>query len=79
MGKIVGKNDNNLKGIPINGFDKLITKKYNTRNFNIPMSVTERAKQANMYATAVATNNTNSNRYRNSNRHMTINRIYQKK
>ena len=42
------------------------------------MSVTERAKQA--YATSVATNNTNSNRYRNSNRaHMTINRIYQKK
>ena len=80
MGKIAGKTDNNLKGIPINGFDKLITKKYNTRNYNIPMSVTERAKQANMYATSVATNNTNSNRYRNSNRaHMTINRIYQKK
>ena len=80
MGKIAGKTDNNLKGIPINGFDKLITKKYNSRNFNIPMSVTERAKQANMYATAVASNNTNSNRYRNSNsRHMTINRIYQKK
>ena len=80
MGKIAGKTDNNLKGIPINGFDKLITKKYNTRNYNIPMSVTERAKQGNMYATSVATNNTNSNRYRNSNsRHMTINRIYQKK
>ena len=80
MGKIVGKTDNNLKGIPINGFDKLITKKYNTRNYNIPLSVTERAKQANMYATSVATNNTNSNRYRNSNRgHMTINRVYQKK
>ena len=80
MGKISGKTDNNLKGIPINGFDKLITKKYNSRNYNIPMSVTERVKQANMYATAVASNNTNSNRYRNSNsRHMTINRIYQKK
>ena len=80
MGKIAGKTDNNLKGIPINGFDKLITKKYNTRNYNIPMSVTERAKQANIYATSVASNNTNSNRYRNSNRgHMTINRIYQKK
>ena len=80
MGKIVGKTDNNLKGIPINGFDKLITKKYNTRNYNIPLSVTERVKQANMYATSFATNNTNSNRYRNSNRaHMTINRIYQKK
>ena len=79
MGKIVGKTDNNLKGIPINGFDKLITKKYNTRNYNIPLSVTERVKQANMYATSFATNNTNSNRYRNSNRaHMTINRIYQK-
>ena len=80
MGKIAGKADNNFKGIPINGFDKLITKKYNTRNYNIPMSVTERAKQTNVYATSVATNNTNSNRYRNSNRgHMTINRIYQKK
>ena len=80
MGKIVEKTDNNLKGIPINGFDKLITKKYNTRNYNIPLSVTERVKQANMYATSFATNNTNSNRYRNSNRaHMTINRIYQKK
>jgi hypothetical protein len=80
MGKVVGKTDNNLKGIPINGFDKLITKKYNTRNYNIPLSVTERVKQANMYATSFATNNTNSNRYRNSNRaHMTINRIYQKK
>ena len=78
IGKIAGKTDSNLKGIPINGFDKLITKKYNTRNYNIPMSVTERAKQ--VYATSVATNNTNSNRYRNSNRaHMTINRIYQKK
>ena len=80
MGKIVGKTDNNLKGIPINGFDKLITKKYNTRNYDIPLSVTERVKQANIYATSFATNNTNSNRYRNSNRaHMTINRIYQKK
>ena len=80
MGKVVGKTDNNLKGIPINGFDKLITKKYNTRNYNIPLSVTERVKQANIYATSFATNNTNSNRYRNSNRaHMTINRIYQKK
>jgi hypothetical protein len=80
IGKIAGKADSNLKGIPINGFDKLITKKYNSRNFNIPMSVTERAKQANIYATSVATNNTNSNRYRNSHgRHKTINRIYQKK
>ena len=78
LGKAGGKPDNNFKGIPINGFDKLITKKYNTRNYKIPMSMTERTKQANIYATSCASNNTN--RYRNSNRgHMTKNKIYQKK
>ena len=80
IGKPGGKPENNLKGIPINGFDKLITKKYNTRNYKIPLSVTERAKQTNIYATSIASNNTNSNRYRNPNRgHITNNRIFQKK
>ena len=68
MVKTSNKNENNFKGIPINGFDKLITKKYNTRNYNIPMSVTDRIKQINIYSSSsIATNNTYSNRYKNSN------------
>ena len=77
MGKVVNKNENNFKGIPINGFEKLITKKYNTRNYNIPMSVTDRLKQTNMYSTSTANNNTNSYRYKNSkSRHVNNNRAY---
>ena len=83
MGKIINKNDANLKGIPINGFDKLITKKYNTRNYNIPMSVTDRIKQSNLYTTSIINNNTNSNRYKNisKNRNSKINnnRAYHQK
>ena len=63
--KVMNKNDANLKGIPINGFDKLITRKYNTRNYNIPMSVTDRIKQSNIYSTSIVNNNANSNRYKN--------------
>ena len=74
MGKVLNKNEINFKGIPINGFEKLITKKYNTRNYNIPMSVTDRIKQNNIYSTSIASNNTNSNRYSNSNnRHINSN------
>lgn len=65
--KIINKNDNNLKGIPINGFDKLINKKYDTRNYNIPMSATDRIKQSNIYSTSAINNNTYSNRHKNSN------------
>ena len=66
---LVNKNDREtFKGIHINGFEKLITKKYNTRNFNNPTSVTERLKQTNFNSTGVIPNNntTNSNR-RNKN------------
>ena len=79
----VNKNEINFKGIPINGFDKLITKKYNTRNYNIPMSVTDRIKQTNIYSTSIASNsnNTNSNRYKDTNSRNIYNKKvnYQKK
>ena len=75
--KIINKNENNFKGIPINGFDKLITKKYDSRNYNIPMSATDRIKQSNIYSTSVINNNTYSNRHKNSNNRKTnINRGY---
>ena len=81
MGKVSNKNEINFKGIPINGFEKLITKKYNTRNYNIPMSVTDRIKQTNIYSTSIASNNTNSYRYKNSNNRYNNNHkaYYQKK
>ena len=70
------KIENICKGIPINGFEKLITKKYNTRNYNIPMSVTDRVKQTNIYSTSIGSNNTNSNRYKNmSSRYIYNNRV----
>jgi hypothetical protein len=81
--KVINKNDANLKGIPINGFDKLITKKYNTRNYNIPMSMTDRIKQSNIYSTSIVNNNTNTNRNKNiSKNHINKiknNRIYHQK
>ena len=79
-GKVLNKNEINFKGIPINGFEKLITKKYNTRNFNIPMSVTDRMKPTNIYSTSIGSNNTNSYRYKNSNNRYTNNHkaYYQK-
>ena len=70
IGNLVNKNDReNFKGIHINGFEKLITKKYSTRNYNVPMPATERLKQTNFYSTtAVPNNNTaNSNRYTKNN------------
>ena len=63
MDKAIDKKKNNFKGIPIHGFDKLISKKYNTRNYNIPMSVTDRLKQSNIYSSS----NTNANTYRYKN------------
>ena len=75
---IVGKNETNFKGIPINGFEKLINKKYNTRNYNIPMSVTDRIKQTNIYSSSIVNNNTNSYRYKNKNIGNTHNKIYYK-
>ena len=80
LGKVINKKENNLKGIPINGFEKLITKKYNTRNYNIPMSVTDRIKQqTNLYSTSIASNNTNSNRYKNINARHSNNKVYYQK
>ena len=78
IGKVINKNDANLKGIPINGFDKLITKKYNTRNFNIPMSVTDRIKQSNIYSTSIVNNNTNTHRYKNISKNRN-NKIFNKR
>ena len=80
MGKVLNKNEINLKGIPINGFEILITKKYNTRNNNIPLSVTDRIKQqSNLYSNSIASNNTNSNRYNNINIQQNNNRVYYQK
>ena len=79
---IVGKtlkNQTNFKGIPINGFDKLINKKYNTRNYNIPMSATDRIKGPSMYSTSININSI-SNRYKNTtNRKMSNNKVYYKR
>ena len=63
--KPVNKNEIHLKGIPINGFEKIVNKKNNTRNYNIPMSYTDRIKQNNTYSTSIINNNGNSNRYKN--------------
>ena len=51
-----------VKGIKINGFEKVISKKYNTRNIDIPKAVTDRIKIING-ANAV---NNNTNRYINT-------------
>ena len=64
-GKPGNKNEIHLKGIPINGFEKIVNKKNNTRNYNIPMSYTDRIKQNNTYSTSIINNNANSNRYKN--------------
>ena len=46
-----------VKGIKINGFEKVISKKYNTRNIDIPKAVTDRIKIIN--GANVVNNNTN--------------------
>ena len=50
-----------VKGIKINGFEKLVSKKYATRNIDIPKAVTDRIKNANG-----STSQNNSNRYINT-------------
>ena len=70
------KTENKCKGIPTQGFDKVISKKYNTRNYNIPMSVTDRIKHTNLYSTSIVSSNSNSNRYKNkSSRYFISNRM----
>ena len=56
VGKIDTKNENTFKGISINRFDKIISKKYNTQNYNIPMSSTDRIRPSNVNATSIANN-----------------------
>ena len=51
-----------VKGIKINGFEKIISKKYTTRNIDIPKSVTDRLKVIN----GASVVNSNSNRYINT-------------
>ena len=56
--------NNNVKigsFIKINGFEKLVSKKYATRNIDIPKAVTDRIKNANG-----STSQNNSNRYINT-------------
>ena len=65
--KVMTKNEINFNGIPISGFEKIITKKYNNRNYDIPMSITDRIKKSNLYSTSIANNNINSTRYKNTN------------
>ena len=50
-----------VKGIKINGFEQLISKKYTTRNIDIPQYVTDRLKKING-----ASSFNNSNRYINT-------------
>ena len=50
-----------VKGIKINGFEKLVSKKYTTRNIDIPKAVTDRIKNFNG-----STSQNSSNRYINT-------------
>ena len=59
--KQVNQNKIMVKGIKINGFEKLISKKYTTRNIDIPQYVTDRLKKLNG-----ASSITNSNKYINT-------------
>ena len=59
--KQVNQNKIIVKGIKINGFEKLISKKYTTRNIEIPKAVTDRIKYING-----GTSQNNSNRYINT-------------
>ena len=60
--KQLNKNKLIVKGIKINGFEKIISKKYTTRNIDIPKSVTDRLKLIN----GASVVNSNSNRYINT-------------
>ena len=72
--KQINKNKVNIKGIYINGFEKIIKKKNNnnTRNNYIPLSVTERFKHINESSYL-----NSSNRYINTSNNNT--KIFQKK
>ena len=59
--KQINQNKIIVKGIKINGFEKLISKKYTTRNIDIPQYVTDRIKKLNGAASI-----NNSNRYINT-------------
>ena len=59
--KKVDQNKIIVKGIKINGFEQLISKKYTTRNIDIPQYVTDRLKKING-----ASSFNNSNRYINT-------------
>ena len=45
--KQINQNKIIVKGIKINGFEKLVSKKYETRNIGIPKAVTDRIKNVN--------------------------------
>ena len=78
--KNLNKNEINFNGIPINGFENIITKKYNNnRNYNIPISITDRINKPNIYSTSNINNNINSTRYKNSNKTNNNNKGYLKK
>ena len=71
--KQINKNKVNIKGIHINGFEKILKKKNNnTRNNNIPISVTERFKHINESSYL-----NSSNRYINTSNNNT--KIFKKK
>ena len=59
--KQINQNKIIVKGIKINGFEKLVTKKYETRNIGIPKAVTDRIKNVNG---GISQNN--SNKYINT-------------
>ena len=65
--KQISQNKIIVKGIKINGFEKIVSKKYTTRNIDIPQYVTDRLKKING-----GSGINNSNRYINtSNSHKT--------
>ena len=72
--KQINRNKVNIKGIYINGFEKILKKKNNnnTRNNDIPLSVTERLKHINESSYL-----NSSNRYINTSNNNT--KIFQKK
>ena len=45
--KQINQNKIIVKGIKINGFEKIISKQYTTRNIDIPQYITDRIKKIN--------------------------------
>ena len=63
--KQINQNKIIVKGIKINGFEKLVSKKYATRNIDIPKAVTDRIKNKNLGVSKNSSNryiNTSNNR-----------------